>query len=70
MGFFFDLLIINMEVTTKGMTTPNFFLINQMTAIYFTNHQKRQIVDFLKKYPCIIHLKHCLKCKFQKFALE
>ena len=25
------------------------FLINLMTTIYFTNHQKRQLVDFLKK---------------------
>ena len=28
-----------------------------MTTIYFTNHQKVQLVDILKKYPCIIYVK-------------
>ena len=41
-----------------------------MTPIYFTNYQKRQLVDFLKKYPCIIYVKSYLKCEFKKFALE
>ena len=59
-----------MEITTKGMTTTKTPLINLMTTIYFTNHQKIQLVDFLKKYPCIIYVKNCLKCEFQKFALE
>ena len=45
-------------------------LINLMTAIYFTNHQKRQLVDFLKKYPCIIYVKKCLEYEFQKFVGE
>ena len=27
-------------------------LINLITIIYLTNHQQRQLVDFLKKYPC------------------
>ena len=43
-----------MEITTKEMTKPKKFLINLMTTIYFTNHQKRQLVDFLKKYTWII----------------
>ena len=28
----------------------NFFWINLMTTIYYTNHQKPQFIDFLKKY--------------------
>ena len=59
-----------MEVTTKGMTMIEIPLINLMTTIYFTNHLKRQLVDFLKKYPCIIYVKNCLECVFQKFALK
>ena len=35
----------------------------------FTNHQKRQLLDFLKKYPYIINVKNCLGCEPQKFAL-
>ena len=46
-----------MEITTKGITTTKSPLINLMTTIYFTNHQKGQLVDFLKKYPCIISVK-------------
>ena len=45
-------------------------LINLITTIYFTNHQKRQFVNFLKKYPCILYVKNYLGCKFKKFALE
>ena len=30
-----------MEITTKGIATAKNHLINLMTAIYFTNHQKR-----------------------------
>ena len=52
------------------MTMENTPLINLMNAIYFTNHQKRQIVDFLKKYSCIIYVTNCLGCKFQKFTLK
>ena len=52
------------------MATKKIILINIMTTIYFTNHQKRQLVDFLKKYPCIIYVKNCHECEFQKFALE
>ena len=59
-----------MEITIKGMTTAKNHLISLMTPIYFTNHQKRQLVDFLKKYPCIIYVKSYLKCEFKKFALE
>ena len=61
---------LSMEITAKRMTTAKNHLINLMTPIYFTNHQKRQLVDFLKKYPCIIYVKSCLKCGFKKFALE
>ena len=35
----------------------NIPLKNRMTTIYFTNHLKRQLVDFLKTYPCIIYVK-------------
>ena len=41
-----------------------------MVTIYFTKHQKRQLADFLKKYPYIIFVKNCLEREFQKFALE
>ena len=57
-----------MEITTKGMTTKKIPLINLMSAIYFSNHQKRQLVDFLKKYPYIIYVKSCHECEFRKFA--
>ena len=59
-----------MEITTKGMATTKSHLINLMITIYFTNHQKRQLVNFLKKYPYIIYLKNSLEREFQKFALE
>ena len=52
------------------MTTTKIHLINLMTTIHFTNHQKQQLVDFLKKYPCIVYVKNCHECEFQKFALE
>ena len=29
-------------------------LTSDMTTIYFTSYQKRQIVEFLKKYLCIM----------------
>ena len=54
----------------KGMTTTKSHLINLVATIYFTNHQKRQLVDFLKKYPYIIYVKNCLEREFQKFSLE
>ena len=41
-----------------------------MSCTYFTNHQKRQLVDFLKKYSCIIYVTNCLEHKFQKFTRE
>ena len=41
-----------------------------MTTVYFTNNQKRQVVDFLKKYACIIYVSNCLECEFQKSVLE
>ena len=43
---------------------------NVLTTIYFTNHQKRQLVDFLKKYPCTIYITNYLKRKFLKFTFE
>ena len=54
-----------MEITSKGMTTTKNHLINLMTTIYFTNHQKGQLVDFLKKYPCIICVKNALNVNFK-----
>ena len=59
-----------MEIATKGMTRQKIHLINLMSTIYFTNHKKGQLVDFLKKYPCIIYAKNYLECKFQKFGLK
>ena len=50
---------------TKGMTTTKIPLINLMTTIYFTNYQKRQLIDYLKKYPCIIHVKNALNVNFK-----
>ena len=56
-----------MQITTKGMTTTKIPL-NLMATIYFTNHQKRLLVDFLKKCPCIVYVKNCLEC--QRFGPE
>ena len=52
-----------MEITTKGMTATKIRLINLMTAIYLTNHQKRQLVDFLRQCPGCIS---ALTLKFNK----
>lgn len=41
-----------------------------MSTIYFTNQQKRQLVDILKKYPCIIFVANCFEFKFKKLAFE
>ena len=59
-----------MEITTKGISTAKNHLINLMAPIYFTYYQKRQLVDFLEKYPCIIYVKSYLRREFKKFALE
>ena len=59
-----------MEITTKGMTATKIPLINLMTTIYLTNHQKRQLVDFLRQCPRIIYAKNCLECECQTFSLE
>ena len=56
---------INMEITSKGMTTTKNPLINLMTTIHFTNHQKRQLVDFLTKYPYVIYVKNALNLNFK-----
>ena len=53
-----------------GMAMTKSHLINLMTIIYFTNHQKRQLADFLKKYSYTIYVKNCLERGFQNFALE
>ena len=47
-------------------------LINLMTTIYFTNHQKRQLANLLKKYPGIIYVKKYPECEksLEKFAIE
>ena len=54
-----------MEITTKGMRITKIPLINLMTTICFTNHQKRELVDFLKKYPCIFYIKIVLNVNFK-----
>ena len=41
-----------------------------MATVYFTNRQKGQLVDCLKKYPCISNVTNYLECKFQKFTIE
>ena len=35
-----------------------------------SDDQQLQPIDFLKKYSCIISVKNCLECEFQKFALK
>ena len=40
-------------------------LINPITAIYLNNHQKQQLVEFLKVYPCIIYVKNYLEVIIQ-----
>ena len=37
-----------------------------MSNIYFADHQKRQLVDFLKKYPRIFYVKNFLEFAFEK----
>ena len=58
-------LSLPMEITSKGMTTTKNPLINLMTTIYFTNHQKAQLLEFLKKYPCVIYVKNALNVNFK-----
>ena len=41
-----------------------------MTTIYVTNQQKRQLIDFLRKYPYIIYVTSCLQCKFQELKFS
>ena len=36
-----------------------------MAATYFTNHKKRQLAKFLKKYPYLNYVTNCLESKFQ-----
>ena len=54
-----------MEITSKGITMTRNPLINLMTTIYFTNYQKGQLVDFLKKYPCVVYVKKALNVNFK-----
>ena len=42
-----------MEITTKGMKTAKNHLTHLTTPIYFTNHQIRHFVNFLKKYHAL-----------------
>ena len=40
-----------MEITTKGMAKrKNTFNKSNDLTTYFTNYQKRQLADFLRKY--------------------
>ena len=57
--------VVDIEITKRGMTTTKMPLTNLMTTIYFTNHQKRQLVDFLKTYLCIIYVKIVLNVNFK-----
>ena len=61
-------IIGTMEIITKRMLPTKIPLINLMTTIYFNNHQKQQLVDFLKKYPGIIYAKHCPDWEFQVYT--
>ena len=47
------------------MTAPKNSFNKSKGYYFFTNHQKRQIVD-LKECPCIIYVKNCLEYEFQK----
>ena len=62
--------VLNRGNRNQKLTTAkkSFNKSSLMTIIYFTNHQKRQFVDFLKKYPCIFFVKKLIKCELQKFA--
>ena len=41
------------SIQTEGMAMTN-----------FTNYEKRQFVDFIQKYPCIIYTTNSLKYKY------
>ena len=59
-----------MEITAKKMKTTKISLINLMTYISFTDHQKWLPVGLLKKYLCFIYITICFECKFQNFTLK
>ena len=52
------------------MKATKISLINLMTYISFTNHQKWLPVGLLKKYLCFIYITICFECKFQNFTLK
>ena len=54
-----------MEIISKRMTTARNALKNLMTNFYFTNHQKGQFVDLVKKYPYVIYVKNALNENFK-----
>ena len=54
----------------KEYQRQKFRFVNLMTYICFTNHQERQVTDFLKKYPCIIYITNYFEWKVQKCTLE
>ena len=68
--------ILNMSLHWRRGKQPKewqrqkFRFVNLMTYICFTNHQERQVTDFLKKYPCIIYTTNYFECKVQKCTLE
>ena len=45
---------VTMERTTNEWICQQIILIALMTTVYFTNHQKQNLIDYLKKYPGII----------------
>ena len=42
---------------------------NLTTTIYFTNHEKGQLADFLKKYLCIIYVKNGMEWSVEAFTM-
>ena len=41
-----------------------------MTNIYFTNHQKPQTANFLKKYLCTVYVINYPECQLQEFTFK
>ena len=64
------LLFVSTGVLFDGAFSLQVSLVNLMTIIYVLNQQKRELVDILKKYPCIIYVKKWLEFEFQNFALK
>ena len=49
----------SMEITTKGMRATKMFF--NKSCDYYLFHQKRTLVDFLKKYSCNIYVANSLE---------